>query len=471
VAGEAAGAATRRYGKTAGLLSLAVGAAGTLTYLYFALASHNLDRAAYGELVVLWSAVFITVSTLYRPVEQLLSRTLAEREAHGQALAEPMRVAATIQLGLAALFAAVALALRGPLEEDLLSGNETLYWVLLGAVLAYSAAYFARGFFAGTRRFRLYAALLLVEGVVRVGVAIAVAVGLARGQSALAMGIVAAPFLSLLVVPYAVAGGLRRPRRRARDAVEQATPAGEANPAPKPASEVEFTLAHGGGFAAAVLLIMFSEQAFMNAGVLIVNGSLGAAAAGFIFNVLMIARAPLVIFQAVATSLLPHLTRLRSTGRETAAEAFRLSVRMTALLIAAFAGFVALVVLAFGPELMQLAFGEKFTYDRAGLLIVTVGMGFYLVAVTLNQAALAQGQVRRAAACFVFSAGAFVVWCLIPGIDEYRRVEVGFAAGAALLCGLLYLLYRSPRPRRQDIPVPGSPQELEARLAAADEAG
>ena len=42
-----------------------------------------------------------------------------------------------------------------------------------------------------------------------------------------------------------------------------------------------------------------------------------------------------------------------------------------------------------GPELMQIAFGKKFTYDRLGLLIVTAGMGFYLASGTLNQAALA----------------------------------------------------------------------------------
>jgi O-antigen/teichoic acid export membrane protein len=186
----------------------------------------------------------------------------------------------------------------------------------------------------------------------------------------------------------------------------------------------------------------------------------------------MIVRAPLVLFQAVATSLLPHLTRLRSTGRETGEEAFRLSVRMTVLIVAGFTGAVALIVLAVGPELMQIAFGEKFTYDRAGLLIVTAGMGFYLTAVTLNQAALASGQVRRAALCFATSAAGFVIWSLLPVLeDEFRRIEVGYAGAAALLCGLLYLLYRRPRPREGDVLEPGSPQELEARLAAADEAG
>ena len=216
---------------------------------------------------------------------------------------------------------------------------------------------------------------------------------------------------------------------------------------------------------------MISEQTLLNAGPLLVKASEGAAAAGFIFNVLMIARAPLVLFQAVATSLLPHLTRLRSSADARDAEAFRLSVRMTIGAIAVFAAAVGLIVLIAGPQLMQLAFGKKFDYDRVGLLIVTAGMGFYLSSGTLSQAALAQGQVRRAAACWAGCALAFIGWNLLPVLDEFRRVEVGFAGAAALLCGLLYLLYRRPRARPEDVVEPGSPQELEARLAAADEAG
>ena len=69
----------RSFGRSAGTLSVGVGLAGLLTYVYFALASHNLDATAYGEIVVLWSAAFVTISVLHRPVEQFISRTVAER--------------------------------------------------------------------------------------------------------------------------------------------------------------------------------------------------------------------------------------------------------------------------------------------------------------------------------------------------------------------------------------------------------
>ncbi len=125
---------------------------------------------------------------------------------------------------------------------------------------------------------------------------------------------------------------------------------------------------------------MLASRCFLNSGVLFVRGAENAAAAGFIFNVLMVARAPVVLFQAIATSLLPHLTRLRSRGDQTSDEAFALSIRMTLLVIAGFAAAVSLALLAVGPAAMQIAFGENFEYDRAGLVIVAVGMGFYLAA-------------------------------------------------------------------------------------------
>jgi len=235
-------------------------------------------------------------------------------------------------------------------------------------------------------------------------------------------------------------------------------------------SGTEFSLTQGGGFAAAVLLIMFSEQTFLNAGPLIVRSLDGAAAAGFIFNVLMIARAPLQLFQAVSTSLLPHLTSLHHGDEEGADEAFHHSVRLVLLAVTGFAAVVAFFVLVAGPQLMQLAFSKKFTYDRAGLLLVKLGMGLYLSAVTVNAACLAQGQVRRASARWISCAAFFITWCFLPLIsDEFRRVEIGFALTAGILLALLYLIYRRPVERPEDVPQAGSTAELEARLAAIDE--
>jgi len=453
--GAAATASTADYGKTASFLAIGVGLTGVITYVYFFIASHVLSKPDYGQITVLWSAVFITISTLYRPIEQLLSRHIAEHAVKGEPIGGTMRNAATIQAGLSLLFAVLALALRGPIQDGVLEGNETLYWVFFSAVLFYAASYFARGFLAGGKRFGLFTALILSESCFRTLFAVLVAVSVLSGQSAVAIGIVAAPALSLMVVPFAFA-------RRAKRAQER--------PLPEATEDTSVSMAHGTGFAAAVLVIMFSEQAFLNAGPLVIRGLQGAAAAGFIFNVLMIARAPLQLFQAVSTSILPHLTGLHTSDEEGSEDEFHRSVRMVLLGVTAFTAFTALVVLVAGPQLMQLAFSKKFTYDREGLLLITFGMGLYLSSVTVNQACIAQGQVRRAAGRWIFCALLFIGWNFVPLVsDEFRRVELGFLLAAGVLLSLLYYVYRRPHERAEDIPAPGSPEELELRLAAIDD--
>ncbi|HMJ73168.1 MAG TPA: hypothetical protein VK471_07405 [Solirubrobacterales bacterium] len=450
------GSATAEYGRLASFLAIGVGLTGLITYAYFLIASHVLSKPDYGQITVLWSAVFITISTLYRPVEQLLSRHISERRAKGEAIGEPMRVASTIQLGLSLFFAIAALVLRGPIQNDLLEGNETLYWVFFSAVLFYAASYFARGFLAGSQRFGLFVALILSESCFRTVFAVMVAVGVLSGQSAVAIGITAAPALSLMVVPFAFA------RRAKQESRQPASPPDE--------DQADFSLKKGGGFAAAVLVIMFSEQAFLNAGPLIIRGLQGAAAAGFIFNVLMIARAPLQLFQSVSTSILPHLTTLHASGSEESEREFRQTVRMVLLGLAAFTAAAFVFMGLVGPKAMQIAFSNKFTYDRAGLLLVTIGMGLYLCSVTVNQACIAQGQVRRAAARWIACAALFIGWNFVPLVsNEFRRVEIGFVLAAGLLFSLLYYAYGHPHERAGDVPLPGSPEELEARLAAIDE--
>jgi hypothetical protein len=97
-------------------------------------------------------------------------------------------------------------------------------------------------------------------------------------------------------------------------------------------------------------------------------------------------------------------------------------------------------------------------------------MGLYLSAVTINQACLAQGQVRRASARWISCAVFFVAWNLLPLIsDTSRRVEIGFALTAALLLALLLIIFRNPHVREEDIPEQAPPTERQAHLAVADD--
>jgi O-antigen/teichoic acid export membrane protein len=282
------------------------------------------------------------------------------------------------------------------------------------------------------------------------------AAGVIDGVEPAGVAIAAAPLLSLCVVPWALGGQMKR----------VSAAAGRSEDA-----EPEFTLSHGLGFAGAVLVIMVSEQAILNSGVLIVKVDTGSdSLAALIFAVLMIARAPLQLFQAVSTTLLPHLTRLIVTEQEEAREGeFGRSVRVTVAACLGFGAVTVAGVLIAGPAVMRLLFGPEFDYDRGGLAMVAAGMGLYLAATTLNQAVLAQGRSRVASGSWAVSALFFVAFLLAASIEQVREVEIAFLATAGLLASLLYLAYRRPVRIAEPRIRPGSAEEVEAVLASADE--
>ena len=291
-----------------------------------------------------------------------------------------------------------------------------------------------------------------MESLSRISFAIAVAIGITSGQTAVALGIAAAPFVSLVVVPAAFA---RQASERTREALRAPITVDEADAAlagpgaegTQEAAHEHMSLRRGGGFAVWVSAIMLAEQTLLNAAVLTVDATAkDAALAGIVFNVLLIARAPLQLFQAIQTSLLPHLTGLEETAGH---EAFSRAIRVTVLAIAGFAAAVALALLAIGPFVMQhVLFGQDYSYGRFGLALIGIGMGLHLTSGALNQAALARDRHRAAAGCWLLAGVVFVAWMLTPAIsDQVLRVEVGYAGATALLAAALGLLYRRGSPK------------------------
>ena len=278
---------------------------------------------------------------------------------------------------------------------------------------------------------------MLLESCSRCLFALAVAIGIASGQGAVALGIAAAPLVSLLVIPWAIEHRGAEPGDRG-------------------------SMREGAGFAGAVLAIMIAEQALLNGPVLAVDATAAdAALAGFVFNVLLITRAPLQLFQAIQTSLLPHLSGLAATG---GGAEFRHAIRVTVLAIAGFAGVVVLALGAIGPWAMGVLFGGDYEYGRAGLMLVGLGMGFHLIAGTFNQAALARRRGAQAAVAWLAAAAAFLVWLLTtPLDDQLLAVEVGYCATTALLAGALWLIERGA-------PAPGT-SAATAGSARADRPG
>jgi O-antigen/teichoic acid export membrane protein len=454
----------RSYGRGARILSVGIASTGLLTLAYFSISTHVLSEASASKIALLWSVMFVIISVIYRPIEQLLSRTIAERRARGQT-EHPLRVPIGIQLAFALLFFICALALRGEIVRHVFQHDHSLYYVLVVGTLAYAASYFARGWLAGHEYFALYGGLVVMEAVSRLCFALAVAVGISSGQTAVALGIAAAPLVSLIVVPIAFVGR-SDDRRAAREWAEKEQRADSELAEPITADEAaaalagpgtegvqeaaahdELSLRRGTGFAGWVAGIMLSEQTLLNAAVLTVAATSYAtdhALAGIVFNVMLIARAPLQLFQAIQTSLLPHLTGLEATEGHAA---FSRAIRVTVLAIAAFAAVVSLGLLTIGPFVMAHLFGQHHTYNRFGLALVGIGMGLHLVSGALNQATLARNRARAAAGCWALAAVAFLVWMLTPAVSEQLlRAEIGYAGATALLALTLSNLYRRGSP-------------------------
>ena len=386
----AAEAEARSFGRSAGTLSAGVGLAGVLTYVFFALASHNLDATAYGEIVVLWSATFVTISVLHRPVEQFISRTVAERRARGEPIGPALaRSRRRIQLRrrgrLRDRRPRPARAARG---RPVLRVSATLYWVYVGAVLAFAASFFARGYLAGEGRFGLLAGLLVCESFSRMRV---LARGRGRDRRRARRGR-ARGRRRAAVLAHRRPARLRPPRVRAARVGRRRAGGAAARLGAR---------ARRRRFAAAVLLVMLSEQTFLNAGPLLrPRRSSGAAAAGLHLQRADARPRPAARLPGDRDQPPPPpdpaaLRRRRRRG----GRAFELSVSGHA------AGDRRVHGAGRrrrsrspGPALMQAAFSDRFDYDRAGLLIVTAAMGLYLAATTLNQAALARGRRAPAAA-------------------------------------------------------------------------
>jgi O-antigen/teichoic acid export membrane protein len=436
----------REYVPGARILSIGIASTGIFTFLYLATASHELDKASYSRISLCWAIMFVILSVIYRPIEQLLSRTIADRRARGLE-GHPLRIPALIQFGFATLFLICALALRHEIEHGIFDGSSELYWILVVGVVAYAASYFARGWLGGHQRFALYGGLVFLESTSRFLFALAVAVGIGSGQGAVGLGMAVAPFASLCVIPFAFTRIQRHRQSAELSEFVEVADAGREGPAHAEIEEAatDLTLRHGSRFAVSVVGIMFSEQTLMNAGVLIVaansGGTITTGLTGFVFNVMLIVRAPLQLFQAVQTAILPHLASLEA--HESGAE-FHRAIRTTVLAIAAFGGAVALGLLAVGPPVMTAFLGHNGAsyYHRLGLAVVGVGMGLHLASGTLNQAALARGRAGSAAICWLTAAAFFVAFMVAPTIhSQVTRVEVGYCLATGLLCALLTALY------------------------------
>lgn len=400
----------------AGLLSGATVASGVLAYAYHVLAARTLGPDAYGLVAVLWAALFLLVVVLFRPAEQTTSRAIADRLARGLGARSVLRAVAIVYGGVAVALL-VGAAVAWPLLRDrLFLGDSFFAASLVAALLAYGFAYVLRGVCAGVGWFGGYALLLVTDGVVRVLVCVPLLLVASRDLAAAAM--VAAAVASV-VVPVAV--GRRALATTVRDRGD-----GES-----------FRCGAVVAFAWPAAVIAVADQVLVNGGPVLVmlGGGAGVSStAAVVFAATMLVRIPVFVFQGLATSLLPNLTRLHAGGD---AEALRRAALRAAGALAGCAAVIVAAAAAAGPEAMQLVYGPEYGAGRLELALLAVGVGCYLAIATFSQALLALDAGRAAAACWCACAVTFVAVYAVSGGGALFRVAVAFAAGTAVGVPLL----------------------------------
>ncbi|HEY6886243.1 MAG TPA: hypothetical protein VI300_00650, partial [Solirubrobacter sp.] len=368
--------------------------------------------------------MFLISVVLFRPAEQTLARYVAERVTRGEDARPVARAVAWLIVAALVIVTLAMAAAWQPITDQLFGGHSYVTACLLAGIAAYAVSYYVRGIASGLQWFGGYGVLLLVDGAARVVLALPLVFIASPPVAAAAM--VAAALLGAVAPLMARDNGPKRLLARLRGRESAA-----------------LGLAGAARFALPVGIIAGAEQTLVSGGALlaaITTDGDAAAAAGTVFAATMLVRAPVFLFQGVAAALLPRFTEMRTRGDQAAS-------RRT-LALAGGGTFGLSVVLAAGallcgPELMRLLFGPDFAVGRVDLAILSAGVGCYLAAATLSQAALARALAASAAAAWLTGAAIFVAIYLEVSGDALHRVSWAFTLATGLIAALLAIVLRS----------------------------
>lgn len=409
----AAGSVKRAAFSGAFLLPAATAASGLLTYAFLVLAARSLGAEAYGQIGVLWGAMFLAAIVVFRPLEQLVSRSISERLAQGIEVRSVLRSAGIVwAVGVAAV-AVAAIAGWGLLDRRLFSSNSVLTALLIVGVMLYGCEYLVRGLLGGVRWFAGYGVGLLADAGTRLAIALPLVFFASRSLAACA---VVGAGLGGALVPLVLG-------RRRLAALRS------------PGAGTPFRLSAAVAFTAPAGIVAAADQLLVNGGpLLVVAGGASSKTAGLVFAATMLVRAPVYVFQGLAAAFLPNFTHLHAT--RTNEELRRTFVSAGRILLGVGAA-IALAGALVGPAAMRVLYGNEYHASSLDLGLLSASVGLYLVAGTFSQVLLAVGRTWRAAAAWSAAAVTFVAaYAFLPG-GELSRVALGLLIGTAVLAVLL----------------------------------
>lgn len=363
-----------------GTLDIVIGSliAGLGSYAFQFIAGRSLGEERFAPIGVLLTAHFLAFLIVLVPIEQFVIRRLT-LGAKGWVL--PVRAVALA--GVTAVAAAITVAVSGD-EYFRFTNRETLVMFGLATVATHFAFAVGRGYLAGFRRFRSYGRVSAAASILRVVIAIVIALTV-DSITGYAWAHVLGP---LIIIAW-------RPWQR------KLPP-----PPDRTAEEDDQWLLSG------LVLSAAASQALLLASPL-VAARLGATEAEYsmIYATLLVARAPLTIGYNLIARILPSFTSMAATGERRELRAWARGIGSASVLLAVVGGFAGFLL---GPLIVGFTMGSGFMPSSgvaamAGASVVLAGGGLFI-----GQILVAKSQPIRLATAWVAGLLGAALTLLLP---------------------------------------------------------
>ena len=400
---------------------------GLLVNAYLAIIARSVSAAEYAYFGAFWSLALVVGFGFYLPIEQETARLMQIPDRPRGLL----RAALLTALSLAAV-QVVLVAAATPWLARALGGHGVSVVAVAVLCLVSAGQFVVRGALIGMDRMGRYALVILVDTLLRVTFAVAVALLAADpGSPAFAWTLVAA--IGLAHAPQLYLLATRRTRLGQVPAMGTHT----------------VTVPEVRRAVAPLLLGSLCAQLLLNGPPVLIpalaRNELEVTRAGQFLAAFTLARVPLFLVVPLQTALLPMLTALLHSGDRAALRRvmLRIGLGLAALGVAALAlgWFV-------GPLLVGLIFGDAYVLGGRDVALLAVGVAAHIGLVLVTQVLVAAVRHRLVAgAWFTGVVVAAVILFTVP--DLLLAAELAFLTGSVTgwLVGTLLVLTTNGRER------------------------
>jgi lipopolysaccharide/colanic/teichoic acid biosynthesis glycosyltransferase len=384
------------YLRRDGTLDIVLGSlvAGVGAYAYQFIGGRSLGEEGFAPIGVLLTAHFLAFVIVLLPIEQFVIRRLT---LGFRGWVVPARALALVASAAAA--AAIVVGVAG--DDYFTSRREFVMFVLLTVFLHFFFAV-GRGYLAGYRRFRAYGYVSAQASILRVVLALAVAL-IAPTVTGFAWAHVLGPIVIIFWRPWRVPAYMED----------------QEGDAPPEDSDK--------GLLTGLVLSAAASQALLLAGPLVAS-RLGATASEFsvTYATLLIARAPLTLGYNLIARILPPFTEMARRGERKELRSWARGIAVAAAVLSVFGAMAGAVL---GPLLVSVAFGEGFAPTPIVAAIAGAGVVLASGGLFIGQILVARGKSLRLFVAWTIAVAAAVMMVIIPIEDPIMHVVIAFFVG------------------------------------------